>query len=212
MFGFYPMRRVLGLPAAAWPVLSAGLILLAWALPMPGKLAEPADRQTIFREPVAVTPEGKGFRFVPFGQYAGVTPLWAVNTSIRDEWTVRCPPGSLLPGFYQRQSRWTYALSSNRLDDAWQNDREHLFLPTTELDELRPAIVEELEQRAPGQHLGQRLERLLQDGLQESSSVCVQNAVILLGWILLGLALVAVLLMFVKPRASKDLGQQASEP
>jgi len=210
MSRFYPMRAVLGLPAVAWPILSVVLILLAWALPAPRKLAEPPEREAIFREPILVTPAGGKFRFVPFAEHAGVAPLWAINVSVREDFSVGSSMRSLL--FYQRQSRWTYALATNRLDYGWQTAKEHPFtLSQEEIDQLRPAIVEELDRRAPYQNLGQQLERLLQEGLQESSSLCLKNAAILIAWIFLAVALVAVGLMFVEPRYSHLWAQPTAQ-
>src|SRR5262249_43534215 len=69
-----------------------------------------------------------------------------------------------------------------------------------EIGRLKPLVIAELNRR--GEHLGDRLEALLANGLEESSYVCPQNAVTLLGWLSLPMAVIAIGSMLVRPRSS----------
>jgi hypothetical protein len=59
-------------------------------------------------------------------------------------------------------------------------------------------VIEELNRRAPNERRGDRLAELLDHGIERSSFVCVQNAVILLAWLSLAMALPAFVAMFIE--------------
>jgi hypothetical protein len=65
---------------------------------------------------------------------------------------------------------------------------------------LRPLVVAELNRREPHSKAGDRLEQLLNNGLAASSSVCPQNALIVLSWLSLPMALAGLCSMFVPAR------------
>jgi hypothetical protein len=64
----------------------------------------------------------------------------------------------------------------------WKGDKENPFeLPPEQIRMLRPLVVAELNRRHPGTNLGDRLEKMLDDGLEVSAtSYAPQNALILL--------------------------------
>lgn len=215
MAAWFPTRRVLGLPAWFWVVLPVPLLWYAgslWRVWPPTKLAEPPARAEIFRELVLVAPEGDSFRFVPFGEHKGVKPLWAVNVSLRDSGTVRWRSRYFLPGLFERESRWTYELSSHRFDDDWKGDKVHPFaLPDEQLRRLRPLVVAELNRRSAPARSGDRLEGLLTDGLTETSYRCLQNGIIVLSWVSIPMAVVGLVALFVRPRSASIASAPAIE-
>ncbi len=216
MAGSFPSRRVLGLPAWLWVVLPIPLLALGNMLSsfwLPSKLAEPPPRAEVFREPVLVARDGASFRFVPFGQHKEVKPLWAVNVIVQDMGTVRWESHFFVPGLFLKESRWTYELTSHRFDDDWKGDKENPFmLPAEEVRQLRPLVINELNQRQPSAKLGDRLEGMLTTGLEERSYLCPQNAVVVLAWLSLPMAVVGLCLMFVRPRSHPVAARGSAEP
>lgn len=201
----FPSRRVLGLPAWLWVVLPIPLLVLGnmlWRFWPPSKLAEPSQRAEVFHEPILVAREGMAFRFVPFAQHKGVKPLWAVTADVRDTGSVSWEGHYFVPGLFLMESRWTYELASYRFDDNWKGDKEDPFsLPAAELRQLRPLVISELNRRQPSVKLGDRLESLLTTGLEERSYLCPQNAVVVLSWLSLPMAVVGLGSMFIRPRS-----------
>ena len=84
-------------------------------------------------------------------------------------------------------------------------------MPAEDIRQLRPQVVDELNRRNPAAHSGDRLEGLLTDGLEETSYVCPQNALILLSWLSLPMALVGLGSMFIRPRSAPTTGQANKE-
>ncbi len=204
MVRMVPDARLVGLPAWFWvllpiPLLSLGL-MMPWIWP-PGPLSEPLDPSRLFADPVLVTPVDGSYAFVPFDRHRGVKPLWAVNltTTARQE----CVWGSLgvVPGLMLRSAAWEYDLSGMRFDRGWQDEvGGSVFLPADVLERLRPRVVEELNRRVPEEKPGDRLERLLTQGQERATYLCPQNAEIVLAWLSLPMALVALVSMFLAPR------------
>jgi hypothetical protein len=201
---FSPTRRLLGLPAWLWVVLPVPLLALGSVLGtvwLPSKLSEPPERSEILRNVVLVARQGDSFRFVPMEEQKGVKPLWAVTTIINDNGSVQWTTYRGLPGLFRRRSRWTYELTANRFDHDWKDDKKDpLTLPPEEIRRLRPLVVAELNRREPDSKAGDRLEQLLNNGLEASSSVCPQNALIVLSWLSLPMALAGLCSMFVPAR------------
>jgi len=161
----------------------------------PGKISEPSERAEIMSNPVLITRDGNSYRFRTLQESKGVSPLWAVGLAVHEtsqvDWSVK----QFVPALIHRSSHWTYNLTSNRFDEGWQKDQTNPFsLPDKTLLPLRPAIVAELNQR-DSTHKGDRLEALLNDGLHESSYWCPQNIVVVLTWISIGMAAVAISMM-----------------
>jgi hypothetical protein len=202
MIGWFPSRRVLGMPAWVWAALPISLLgpgALLWRVWLPPDLTEPADRADIFREIILVTRQGDGFRFVPYSESKGTNPLWAVGVTItgiaRGHWDAPY----FFPGFLQRESHWTYQLQALPFPPSGHNDSP---LTLVEMAQLKPLVVAELNRRAD--HLGDRLEVLLANGLLASSYVCPQNAVILLGWLSVPMAVIGFISMIVRPRPTES--------
>lgn len=145
--------------------------------------------------------DGESFRFVPFKESKGVKPLWSVNFVVHDRGSVSWNTDSIVPKPIRRESRWTYELATLRFDPDWQADKDNpLSLPDEDVRRLRPLVVAELNRRDPAAKLGDRLDSLLTDGLSATSYICPQNAVILLGWLSLPMALVRLCAMLVRRR------------
>jgi len=216
MAGWFPSRRILGVPAWLWvmlPIPLLGLGSVLWKVWLPSKLPEPPVRADVFREPLLVARDGDSFRFVPFGEHKGVKPLWAVNVALHDEGSVHWETHYFLPGFFRRDSRWTYELTALRFDDDWKGDQESPYiLPVEQVQRLRPPVVAELNRRNPVAQRGSRLEGMLTEGLQETSYICPQNALILLGWLSVPMALVGLSSMFIRPRSARAEARGAAEP
>jgi hypothetical protein len=207
MGALYPSRRVLGLPAWFWVVLPIPLLVLGnmlWKVWVPSKLSEPAERREVFRELVLVTRDGDSFRFVQANEPDIGKPLWSVNVVLHDTATVHWQTHYILPGLFHRESRWTYDLDAHRFDANWKGDNENPFImPAEQVRQLRPLVVAELNRRNPAAKTGDRLESLLTDGREASSYVCPQNAVVVLSWLSLPMALAGLCSMFIRPRAQR---------
>ncbi len=155
----------------------------------------------IFRDPVLVTREKDTYRFVPFTQSKGVAPIWAMSLTVHAWSQISWSSHGVIPGLFRRSGRWTYELSATRFDPGWKDDKRNPFtLPQTALTPLRPKVIAELNRRDPAKKPGDRLERLLTGGLRRTSYVCPQNALIILSWLTLPLALVALVWMVHSPR------------
>ncbi len=223
MANWYPSRQILGSPAWLWVVLAVPLFLLANPLIFmdpalalrPSKLAEPPDSAAIALEQIIVAREGDSFRFVPAGEKGEKEPLWRVFVELwHQQESFRCGASYFLPGLIRGESRWTCVLRASRVDYRfrresrehgfnWKGDKENPYeLPPEQIRKLMPLVVAELNRRHPTMKLGDRLERMLDDGLEASStSFAPQNALILLRWLALLMAFVGLCSMFVRPRA-----------
>jgi hypothetical protein len=212
----FPRRRVLGLPAWLWVVLPIPLLALGSSLSMfwlPSSLDEPPERAEIFRDLVLITRQGETYRFVPFSEQKGVKPLWAVSVITSARYNLKWDTRHYLPGLFRRQASWTYELTANRFDPDWKDDKLNaLTLPAEQIRLLRPLIVAEMNRRDPAAQRGDRLERLLNNGLEEKSLFCPQNAVIALGWLSVPLAFVGLCSMFVRPRRAESGHSDPSMP
>jgi hypothetical protein len=201
-------RRFLGLPFWLWPLASALLIVWAVCVPHPGELAQPKDAANIFRYPIYFTPEGDSYRAVDLADIAKFKPVYGVALLSEIHQAVTrtfgWPPqnGTSL-GFFHRSASWKYQLSPNRMGagDA------PAFLPPEEREKLRPWVEQQLQR----EHL-ERMQKskdmldpsldenratlfldLLNNGRRVESFVCWQNLVVLLAWLSLPLAAIAVL-------------------
>jgi hypothetical protein len=102
----------------------------------------------------------------------------------------------------RKEARWSFELETRRIDSGDGDKENPSELLPEEIRRLRPLIVAELNRRNPPAKLGDRLEKMLDDGLEASStSFSPQNNLILLSWITEPIALVALCSMFVRPRA-----------
>jgi hypothetical protein len=201
---FNPARRFLGLPAWMWLPVPPLLVLIAYLLGRPGDLPEPAERAELFQPVVLVTPEGDSFRFVPWDEQRNVAPLWAVTCRITNNCKTTWSIGwGQVPtyGFWKRSGTWQYSLEANRFDQAGKSEGPQ-WLAADDLERLRPLVIEELNRRSPSEHRGDRLAQFLEHGAERSSVVCVQNAVIMLAWLSLPIALLSMIAMFIKPQGS----------
>jgi hypothetical protein len=191
----------------------------------PSELAEPPDRGAIGKEQIIVAREGDSFRFVSVAQRdAGRTavrekrniePLWAVFVERGNyEGSFSCGASDFFPGLIHQEARWTYALRGTRTDYGWwmelskngidwKGDKESPYeLPAEQIRQLRPLVVAELNRHNPTAILGDRLEKMLDDGLEVSFTFFApQNALILLRWLGLLMAVVGICSMFLRPRA-----------
>jgi hypothetical protein len=189
----------------------------------PIKLAEPPDRGAIASERITVARNGDSFRFVPVAERDAsreairenkrTEPFWGVFVELwHQQESFSCGASYLLPGLIRGESRWTCVLRANRADYGWYMElREHGFdwkadkenpyeLPPEQIRKLRPLVVAELNRRHPTTKLGDRLERMLDDGLEASStSFAPQNALILFRWLALLMAFVGLCSMFIRP-------------
>jgi hypothetical protein len=197
----HPSRRVLGLPAWAW--CTAAVVLLATAnvvaAPGPGsQIDEPGDRHDVTTHLDLVTRDANGLRLVPFEQSRGVAPLWAITLQTTATTTAAAHSNWFIPGLVERSGRWTYEMTSNRIDAGASDDRTNPpALTPDQLRSLRPRIVESLNRGDPGTARGDRLESLLTTGLERRTYVCAANAVVVASWIALVAALASLVVAFV---------------
>jgi hypothetical protein len=204
-----PRRRFLGLAAWCWLAFPPAFVYIVYLMGRPADLPEPPEGAVIFEPIILVTREGQSFRFVPSEQQEDVMPLWAVSRTTRylstTDWSIGLKSGSFHPGFYRRNSRWTYELFSHSFGKNWNTDKSHpRELTQSELEQLRPQVIELLNQRSPNERLGDRLEQLLETGIEKTSYLCVQNALILAAWLSFLPALAALVAMFVNPKQVLD--------
>jgi hypothetical protein len=194
-----PSRRFVFLPAWTWFLFPPLLVVLASLLGRPGDLSEPKDRDELFRPTAVVAREGGSFRFVPWDNPQGIAPLWAVTCTITSHneasWSLAAGDQADF-GFWKQSAKWRYVMSATRFDKDWKSGEPPL-LPTEDVVRLRPLVIEELNRRAPNEHRGDRLAELLDHGIERSSFVCAQNAVILLAWLSSAMALLAFVAMFI---------------
>jgi hypothetical protein len=144
---------------------------------------------------------------VPQEKLDSVKPLWNIGTSTGESATVTRKLGwdqdGLHLGFYERRTRRSYDLRATRAD----RDVKHLVEPPSkELERIRRFVIDELNRRSPKERLGSRLEAVLQNGTEQTSYWCSQNAVVLMTWFTLLVALVAASAMFIRPRRVVDQG------
>src|SRR5262249_26457720 len=162
----------------------------------PSKLPEPPERRAIASERIIVAREGTSFRFVPAVQYDAeeadlrrgqgknrkLEPRWGVYVEQFNEQEDSWGASSFVPGLIRRESRWTYDLRVARVDYGWwmevrkngihwKGDKENpLELPPEQIRKLRPLVVAELNRRHPGTSLGDQLQKMLDDGLEVSTT------------------------------------------
>jgi hypothetical protein len=172
-----------------WILLPIPLFAVAFILPFawpPSELAEPPLGYRLFygKDKVLVTKSDEGFRFVPFGNHESVNPLWAVGYGVISEQRTSWRPITFLPGFFKREATWSYKLSAVKYSNGTEES-----LSSTDLEQLRPLVREELNRRDPIGRSGEKFEALLEDGARLTSFVCPQNALTLLAWVSLPLAI-----------------------
>lgn len=205
----HPYRRLFGMPMWFWVVLTIPLLVVGNMLPQwwaPVSLAEPKERSLIFQTMLLVTSEKDGFRFVPFGEHEGVVPLWHFTCRVHETSNIHWETKFLIPGLFVRKSNWNYELTACRFDKEWKDSKNHPYmLSDKQVQELRPQIIEELNKQKPGERLGDRLDQLLQHGLEETSYVCLQNVIIWIVYLSIVLAVVAIGFRFLTPPALTDL-------
>jgi hypothetical protein len=163
------------------------------------------------------------FPSVPANDPRRMVPQWSVYPEqMRDrKESVSCGASYFIPGLIRREARWTYVLKTNRIDRGfyierrnkwielrnwgldWKGDKENPYeLPPDQVRRLMQLVVEELNRRHPGTKLGDRLEKMLDDGLEGSStSYAPQNTLILMRWLALLMVVVGLGSVFVRPRA-----------
>ena len=201
---FCPSRRFLGLPAWTWLLLPPLMVLLAYLLGRPGDLSEPGERAELFQPVILIAPDGDSFRFVSWDGQQNVTPLWALTcrTTANSKiiWSLGWGNKKAL-GFWKRSGSWRYNLEASRFDTARKSD-ELPWLAADDLKRLRPLVIDELNRRTPNEHRGDRLAQLLDHGIDRSSDICIQNAVILLAWLSLPIGLLSFIAMFFRSRES----------
>jgi hypothetical protein len=197
--------------------------------PTPSKLPVPTEGTAITHERIIVARNGASFRFVLAAQYdvkeadwrrkslwdkPKKEPRWAVFVEqFNEQEDYICGASSFVLGLIRQEARWTYALSTRRIDNGfymersengidWKGDEENPYvLPPEQIQKLRPLVVAELNRRHPGTKLGDRLETMLDDGLEVSSlSYPPQNAAVLMKWLAILMAVLGFGLMFVRPR------------
>jgi hypothetical protein len=94
-------------------------------------------------------------------------------------------------GFFHRSATWKYQLALLRFDNHEGDADGPLALPDNEIAKVRPMIVTELNRCATGR--GDLLTKLLDSGEQASDSViCWQNAIVLLAWLSLPMAVISL--------------------
>jgi hypothetical protein len=207
----YPSRRILGSPAWLW----IGLAVLLFSLADPkGDFVDPDldNRPPTFGSParaalgsdlIYVARKDDSFRFMSYEDRKIGIPLWRVFVELSDQKeSFSCGGSYFLPGLIRREAHWTCALKANRVDRDWKGDKDNPYeLPAEQIQKLRPLLVVELNRRNPWTKLGDRLEKMLNDGLEASStSFPPQNAFIMLRWLAMLMAVIGLVSMFLRPR------------
>lgn len=199
---FSPSRRFLILPAWLWLLFPPLLVLLAYLLGRPAALAEPGERAEILTPPLVVVRDDDSFRFVPWDSPQGIAPLWALTCTMKSNiemnWNLGLGNGGGL-GFWKQSGQWRYELAAHRFDKEWKSG-EPFMLSADDMNRLRPLVIDELNRNPPNERRGDRLARLLDQGIERTSYICVQNAVILLAWMSVAIACLSFVMMFIKPR------------
>ncbi len=210
---FNPTRRVLLLPAWSWLVVSAVLIGLANALPMPTEIEEPNYAAAIFEQPVFITRDGDDYRVVQRDAARETIPVWAVGRSVTKRFSVeRYADLGVLPGFYLLSGHWEYTLHVSHFGKHWEPDEQHpARLASTDVEQIQPLVVAELNQRSADGNLGDRFTDVLQNGSDRATWLVYQNLLSGLAWLSVLMAIVAVLCMFRPDSASDDVVDTESD-
>jgi len=207
---FVPKRPFLKLPAWVWPLVPITLGIVIWLMGPPDLLPEPPLGAAAFQAPVLVTKTGKTFRFVPFGSEQNVRPLWFIKVSVGDlggavRWQFGWVDRQLILGLYKRERGWLYMLGSAPVEGSFKDGKVTVpHLTESELKIVRALLIEELNGRYPDEHLGSQLEQALAGGVEQVSYMCMQNAIIIILWLSLVLAMAAVWTMFLPQAAPVD--------
>jgi hypothetical protein len=208
---FSPARRFLGAPAWAWVFLPLILSAVIKIIGPPGPLLEPSDIDLMFRDGLLFTRTGDSFRFVPFAQHKLVKPLWWVERTITTQttldWGLGKDAAGFHLGFYKRTAHWQWSLDTRRFDEeGTKESATEISLSGSEMQELMPVLVAELNHRSVEEHWGDALNKVLHEGREKTSYVCIQNVLILSVWLSLVVALSAVAAMFFgKNGAARDV-------
>jgi predicted Ser/Thr protein kinase len=195
------VNRALGLLSLrswTWPLAALVLVPAAIYVPRPGDLPEPKTAVEVFQPMLLLTPDRGSYRFVGYldDEWKKFTPVYAVSRMVNARQEVTRTFGwdaqrGAIPGFFQRAGSWRYQLIAPRFD--WKTgDPGPREIPPAEVQKLRPMIVAELDRIQSGQ--GRLLDKVLDYGEDVSTTVCWQNAVVLLAWLSLPLAALALLL------------------
>ena len=192
---FQPSRRFLFLPAWAWLLAPPLLVLLAYALGKPHDAAEPSDMANLLRPLLLVTSDGDTFRFVSLEESQKITPVWSVSRMSLARTETQWGLGSGNYGYFKLLGEWRYKLDAHRFDKAWKAGVDPVSLSQAGLAVLQPLVIAKLNEGFPTEKRGDRLAELLEHGVQSSSYICLQNAVILLSWLSLALAAASVVAM-----------------
>ena len=190
----------------ACPIATLLLIPAAIYVPPPGGLSEPRDAREIFLPNDHITPEGALYRFISFDESNQVHPNYVLSmgnwTTQNGTRTFGWDANGFHFGFHDRSAHWKYRLSPQRMDRTYAASGsgsasgsgtagEDMWMSAAEIEKLRPLLVAELNRREAGR--GARLELMLGDGLHAESLICWQNLVVLLAWLSLPFAFVALL-------------------
>lgn len=148
----------------------------------------------IFHPITLVTPAGGSYRFLALDEAKKFTPVYAVTWMTTANQTVTRTfgggAGGVSLGFFHRQARWSYQLTATRFGD-WKSAADGpVELAPAEKVKLRPLVVSELNRRELRR--GARLEQLIGQPVEIDSVVCWQNGVVLLAWLALALAGIAL--------------------
>jgi hypothetical protein len=201
-----PSRGFLAFPAWVWLFPPPLLVLFTYLLGIPTALSEPGERADLFDPIILVARDGESFRFVSWEEQQNVTPLWSLTcrtTATSDIRRCLGWGGETAFGFWKQSGSWRYGLETTRFDKDWKPGSESFSLAADDVKRLRPLVIRELNRRSPNEHRGDRLTQLLDNGIERSSYLCVQNAAILLAWLSVPIALAAIVAMFIEPQQTK---------
>ena len=183
-----------------WVILPFVLFGIALALGRPKELSEPPVAKAILGKACVLVAarDGDSFRLVPQEDRDKATPLWGVGRTTSEkhtvEYTLGWSDGRPQFGFWKRSGGWTYELFVYGFNHPGKDKS------ADDVERLRPVLVAELNRRSPDERRGDRLNELLNHGIEETSYLCVQNAAILLVWLSLPIAMCACVAMFIRPR------------
>jgi len=196
-----PARRFLGRRFWLWPLAALLLTVAAIFLPRPGDLSEPGESAQILEPRMYFLPEGGTYRFITWDQTPKFKSVYRVMTAtIANQMVTRnigWDKDGLSFGFFHRKGNWRPVLSPQPMsEDAGKIEPSLVngvmtWMEQSEIDKVLPLVVAELDKREAGR--GARFQEMLRDGVVAGSFICWQNLVVLLAWLSLPLAVLALI-------------------
>jgi hypothetical protein len=177
------------------------LTVAAIFVPRPGELSEPVESAQILEPEMFFTREGGTYRFITWDQTPKFTSVYKVmKATIVNQSTTRkigWDNEGLSLGFFHQKGSWMPRLEPQPIGEDAGNTASRsvngviTWMEQSEIDTVLPLVVRELDKREARR--GARFQEMLRDGVVMDSIICWQNGVVLVAWLSLPLAVLAMI-------------------